>query len=110
MVYWPVDKEIPFIDISMLNNELNILINFDRRHYEEHLVEIILNLGQLFRRRDHLKLFLIYSSGSLFVQCLQTICAIMVVGLMLTISVKQYLIWNSGSRGNAVKDISYLKL
>ena len=69
---------------------LNIPINFDKRHYEEHFFEIILNLDQLFRRRGHLKIFLIYSSGGLFVQCFQTICAIMVVGLMRNISVKHY--------------------
>ena len=55
--------------------ELSIRINFGRRHYEDHYFEIILNLDQLFRRRGHLKIILIYS---LFVQCFQTICGIMV--------------------------------
>ena len=68
--------------------ELNILINFGRRHCEEHFFEIILNLDQAFRRRGHIKIFLIYSSDGLFVQCSQTICAIMVVDLMRNISVK----------------------
>ena len=72
------------------STELNSLINFNRRHYEEQFFEIILNLDQLFRTRGHLKIFLIYSSGSLIVQCFQTICAIMVVGLMQNISAKQY--------------------
>ena len=54
-------------------------------------LKFILNLDQLFRRRGHLKIFLIYSSGGLFVQCFQTICAIMVVGLIRNISVKQYI-------------------
>ena len=102
MMYWPVAKEISFKDISILAlvAELNILVNFGRRHYEEHFFEIIFNLDQWFRRRGHLKIFLIYSSGGLFVQCLHTICAIMVVVIMQNISVKQH--WNSGSRGNAV--------
>ena len=52
--------------------------------------EVILNLDQLFMRRGNLKIFPIYSSGSLFVQCFQTICAIIVAGLMRSISVKQY--------------------
>ena len=54
-------------------------------------------------------MFLIYSSGSLFVQCFQTICAISVVGIMQNISVKyefgtvvQEEIW--------FKEISYLEL
>ena len=42
-----------------------MLTNFGRRHNEEHFYEIILNLDQWFRRRGHLKIFLIYSSGGL---------------------------------------------
>ena len=57
------------------------MINFGRKHNEEHFFEIILNLDQLCRRRGHLKIFLIYSSGGLFVQCFQTSCAIMVEAL-----------------------------
>ena len=88
MAYWPVAKEISFKVISILalwpccSTELKILINFGRRHHEEHFFEIILNLDQLFRRRSQLKIFLIYSSSSLFVQCFQPICAIMVVGFI----------------------------
>ena len=48
------------------STELNIRINFGRRHHEEHFFEIILNLDQLFRRRGHFKTFLIYSSDDLF--------------------------------------------
>ena len=71
MVYWPVDKEISFKDISIFSSgELNILVNFDRRHYEEHFFEIILNLGQLFRRS--FKDISFNSSGRPFVQCFQT--------------------------------------
>ena len=73
-----------------MNHELKFLINFGRRHHEEHFFEIILNLDQLFRKRGNLKIFFIYSSGGLCVQYFRTICAIMVVGLMRNISVKQY--------------------
>ena len=76
--------------IGCCSTELNILINFGRRHHELYFFEIILNLDLLFERRGHLKIFLICSSGSHFVQCFQTICAIIVVGLMQNISVKQY--------------------
>ena len=34
----------------------------------------------------HLKIFLIYSSGGLSVQCFQITCAIMIVGIMPNIS------------------------
>ena len=38
--------------MAKFSTELNILINFGRRHHEEHFFEIILNLDQLFRRRS----------------------------------------------------------
>ena len=56
---------MPFKDISYLNlwqpscsSEQNHLCNFGRGYYEEQFCETILNLGQLFRRRCHLKDFL----------------------------------------------------
>ena len=57
------------------------LCNFGRRHHEEQFCEIILNLDQWFRRKCRLKVFLIRSSGSPFVQRSITICAILVEGL-----------------------------
>ena len=39
-----------------------------RRHHEELFCEIILNLDKWFWRNCHLKVFLIWSSGSLFVE------------------------------------------
>ena len=95
MVYWSKAKYHLMIFlflalVAMFSSELTILINLGRKHHEEHFFEIILNLDQLFRRRDNLKIFLIYSSDGLFVQCFQTTCANMVVGLMRNISVKQY--------------------
>ena len=75
MMYWPVTKDI-FKAISIFRSgghvvqpELNILINFGRRHHEEHFCEIILNSNRWLRRRGQLKIFIIYSSGNLFVQC-----------------------------------------
>ena len=40
------------------SSQRNHLFNFGRRHYEEHLCEIILNLDQWFRRGCRLKTFL----------------------------------------------------
>ena len=87
-----------FLFLALVAAEQNILINFGRRHNEEHFFEIYLNLDQLLRRKGLLKRFLNYSSGGLFVQCFQTICAIMVVVFMRNISVKLSRIWNSASR------------
>ena len=64
-----VQEKMLFKDISYLElwrpfcfPELNHLCNFVRGHYEEQFCEIILNLGQWFRRRCRLKDFL---SGAL---------------------------------------------
>ena len=93
-MYWPVAKAISVKDISIfisglaiLFSLMNILINFDRRHHEEYFCEIILNLDQWFKRCC-LKIFLNYISGSPFVWHSQTICAILVEGIMRNISVK----------------------
>ena len=51
---------------SFCSAELKHLCNFDRRHHEEQFCEIILNLDQWFRKRCHLKLFLIWRSGGPF--------------------------------------------
>ena len=80
-----VQKEMLFKDIS--NLELwqplfsvawNHLCSIGRRHHEEQPCEIILNLDKWFRRKCSLKVFLIWSSGSPFVQRCVTICAILV--------------------------------
>ena len=60
--------------------EQNHLCNFGRGYYEEQFFEIILNLDQWFRRCC-LKIFLIWSSGSPFVQRSGTICAIFIEGI-----------------------------
>ena len=62
--------------------DLNHLWNFDRRHHEDQFCEIILNLNLRFWRKYRLKVFLICSSGSSFVQQSGTICTIMVDGIM----------------------------
>ena len=56
--------------------EWNHLLTFGRKQHEQQFCEIILNLGQWFRRKSSLKVFLIWSSGRLFVQPSVTICAI----------------------------------
>ena len=92
-----VQKEIVFKDISHL--ELwqplcsvywNHLFSFGRRPHEEQSCEIILNLDQQFRRKYCLKVFLIWSSGSPFVQRSVTIGAIFVEGIMRNNSVKLF--------------------
>ena len=56
----------------------NHLCNFGRRYHEEQFCENIWNLDQWFRRKCRLKVFLIWSSDSPFVQRSVTICAILV--------------------------------
>ena len=56
-------------------------MQFCRGYSEEEICEIILKLDLWFRRRYHLKIFLIWSSGGPFVQRSLTICAIFVEGL-----------------------------
>ena len=82
--------------------EQNYLCNFSRRHHEEQLCEIILNLDQWYRRCC-LKIFLISSSGSPFVQQSRTICATLVEGIIRNNYVKLFLIWTSGSRDVVLK-------
>ena len=90
-----VVQEMLFKDLSYLElwnlfctAERNHLCNFGRGYYEEQYCEIILNSDQWFKRRSLLKIFLIWSSGSPFVQRSRTICAILVEGIMRNNSVK----------------------
>ena len=86
MKFGPVVQEkMSFKDISYLelwqplcSVHWNHLCNIGRRLYEEQPCEIILNLDQWFRRKCRLKVFLIWSAGSPFVQRSVTICAILV--------------------------------
>ena len=84
-----VQEEMSFKDISYLelwqplcSLDWNRLCNFGRRHHEEQSCEIILNLDQRFKRKCRLNVFLIWRSGSPFVQRSATICAILVEGIL----------------------------
>ena len=66
----------------------NHLCDFERGHHGEYSCEVIWNLDHWFKRRHCLKTFLISSSDSPFVQQTQTICVILVEGIMRNKSVK----------------------
>ena len=80
-------KDISYLELwrPLCSLEQNHLFNFGRKH-EEQFCEMILNLDQWFRRG--IKIFLIWSSGSPFVQYSRTICAILVEGI----------IWNNSAK------------
>ena len=88
-----VQEEILFKGISYLElwqplcsvDRKPHLCNFGIRYREEQFCEIILNLDQWFRRKCSLKVFLIWSSDSPFVQWSVFICAILVEGIRGTI-------------------------
>ena len=93
----PVVQEMPFNDNSYLELlqplylvDMNHLCNFGRRHHEGQSSEIIFNLDQWFRRKCCLKVYLIWSSGSPFVQWSITICVILVEGIMRNNCVKLF--------------------
>ena len=95
-----VQKERSFKDISYLelwqtlcSADPNHLCNFGRMYHEEQLWEIILNLDQWFCRKFCLMVFLIWISGSPFVQRCVTICAILVESIKRNNSVKLIWIW-----------------
>ena len=82
-----VQEEMSFKDISYLelwqplcSVDRNHLCNIGRSHHEEQSCEINFNV-QLLRRKCRLKVFLIWSSGSPFVEHSVTICAILVEGI-----------------------------
>ena len=84
-------KDISFLELwQPLFQQTIHLLNFGRQYHEEKICEIILNLDQWFRRKCRLKDFLIWISGSPFVQQSVTICAILVEGIMRNISVKLF--------------------
>ena len=63
-------KDMSYLELwqPLCSVEQNHLCNFGRRHHEKQVCKIILNLDQWFRRICCLKIFLIWSSGSPFVQ------------------------------------------
>ena len=118
-------KVISYLELllPLVSMDWNPLCSIGRRHHEEQYCKIILNLDQWFKRKCRLKVFLIWSSGSPFVQQSITICAIfgrgysgeqfceiitqwnrtiyvlLKVGIMGNIHVNLYEIWTSGSGG-----------
>ena len=85
-------KDISYLELwpYFCSAEQNHLCNIGRRHHEEQFCEIILNFDQWFRRKCCFKVFLIWSSGSPFVQRSVTICAILVRGIQRNNSVKLF--------------------
>ena len=79
----------------------NHLCNFERGHHVKHSCEVIWNFDQWFRR-CRLKIFLIWSSGGLYVQWSGTICAISVEAIIKNNSVNLLQIWVSYSGGDVV--------
>ena len=70
--------------------------------FEEQFCEIILNLGQWFRRRKSFKKFLIWCSGGPPAQWSKTNYAILKEGIKGNTHVKLYEIRTSGSGGDVV--------
>ena len=68
----------------------NHLCNIGRMQHEEQPYEIILNSDQWFMRKCRLKVFLIWSAGSPFIQWSITICAILVEGIKRNNSVELF--------------------
>ena len=87
-------KDISYLELWQLlfSADQNHFSNFGRRYHEEQFCETILNLDHWFRRKCPLKVFLIWISGSTFVQqsVTVTICAILVEGIMRNNSVKLF--------------------
>ena len=98
MKFGPVVQKMSFKDIFYLelrqplcSKDLNHLCNGGRRYHEKQFFDIILNLDQWFRRKCHLKVFLIWSSGSPFVRWSVTIFVqFNVEGIMTNNSVKLF--------------------
>ena len=91
-------KSISYLDIwqPFCSAEPYYFCNFGRGYPEEQFCEIILNVGQWFRRRCHLKDFL---SGALVALLFSGAEPFMPLkeGIMGNIHVKLYEIWTSGS-------------
>ena len=85
-------KDISYLELwwPLCSVEPNHLCNFGRMHHEEYFCENILNLDKWFRRKCCLNIFLIWSSGSPFVQWSGIICFILVEGVMRNNSVKLF--------------------
>ena len=110
-----VQEEMLFIDISYLelwqpfcSAERNHLWNFGRRYHEEQFCELFWICTTVVQEMSFTR-FLIWSSGGPHVQRSETVCAILVEGIMWNNSVKLFWICTSGS-GDVFYKISYLGL
>ena len=83
--------------MSFTRLDWNHLCNIGGRHHEEQSCEIILKLDQWLMRKCRLMVFLIWRSGSPFVQRSITICAILVEGIKRNNSMILFCIWVNGS-------------
>ena len=85
-------KDISYLELwwPLCSAEHKHLCNFGRMHHEEQFYGIILNLDQWFRMKCRLNIYLIWSSGSPFVQRTGSICVILVEGIMRKNSVKLF--------------------
>ena len=90
-------KDISYLELCQpfCSTEQNHLCNFGRGCLKGQFCEIILNLDLWDRRRCHLKICPILSSGNPPVRLSGTICAIFKEGIMGNIHVKFYEIWTS---------------
>ena len=85
-----VFKGISYLELRqpLCSVDKNHVCNIRIRHHEKQSSEIIMNLDQWFNRKCRLKVLLIWSSGSPFVQRSVTICAVLVEGIQMNNSVK----------------------
>ena len=85
-------KDISYLELwwPLCSLDKNHLCNFGRMHHDEQFCENIVNLDQWFRRKCHVKVFLIWSSGDLPYRWGGTINAILVDGIMRNISMKLF--------------------
>ena len=71
-------------------------------HHEEQFCEIILNLGQWFRRTCCLKAFLSGAMAALLFGAAEPFVQFLKEGIIRNIHVKLYGNWTSGSKGDVV--------
>ena len=77
--------------MALLLSRAEIFVQLGNGHYKEQFCEIAMNSDQYFSRRCNLKIFLsIACSGGPFVRLSETICEIVVKGIMRNNSVKYF--------------------
>ena len=77
-------KDISYLELwrPPCSSERHNLVNFGRGHNEKYFCEIILILGQWFKRRWRFDICLILSSGVYLVQRRGTVWALLAKGIM----------------------------